>query len=190
LNCNICNSEVKKIFSAKVLKKYAVDYFKCANCGFIQTQRPFWLKESYKDSINVEDTGILERNFYFADLVSPIIKLFFNKNENYLDYAGGYGMFSRLMANRGIKVYWDDPYTENIFAKGLEYSKNKKINVITSFECFEHLDKPLKEIEKMLAISKTIIFSTLLLPCPVPPKNWHYFGFEHGQHISFYSKKK
>ena len=51
--------------------------------------------------------------------------------------------------------------------------------------------EPLQEIEKMLSISKNILFSTNLIPTPVPgPKDWWYYdGPEHGQHISFYSLK-
>jgi hypothetical protein len=46
------------------------------------------------------------------------------------------------------------------------------------------------EIENLLKISDTIIFSTVLHPDPVPmPKDWWYYGLDHGQHISFYSKK-
>ena len=46
------------------------------------------------------------------------------------------------------------------------------------------------EIENLLKISDTIIFSTDLHPDPVPmPKDWWYYGLDHGQHISFYSKK-
>ena len=40
----------------------------------------------------------------------------------------------------------------------------------------------------MLKLSNTIIFSTEILPMPVPkPDDWWYYAFEHGQHISFYS---
>ena len=42
----------------------------------------------------------------------------------------------------------------------------------------------------MLGISDTIFFSTQLKPVSViPEKNWEYYGFNHGQHTSFYSKK-
>ena len=55
---------------------------------------------------------------------------------------------------------------------------------------FEHFIDPLEELEKMLLISKNILLTTILLPDPVPEiKNWWYYGTEHGQHISFYSKK-
>ena len=42
----------------------------------------------------------------------------------------------------------------------------------------------------MLRFSDTIIFSTELMPQEIPdPKDWWYYGFNHGQHISFYTEK-
>ncbi len=53
-----------------------------------------------------------------------------------------------------------------------------------------HLVKPKEELSKMLQLSDTIVFSTDLLPSEIPnPKNWWYYAFGHGQHISFYSLK-
>lgn len=59
---------------------------------------------------------------------------------------------------------------------------------MTSLECFEHLVDPVEEIEKLFSISPNVLFTTNLLPHPVPRQGeWWYYGFEHGQHISFYS---
>ena len=90
-----------------------------------------------------------------------------------------------------LGFYWYDPYTQNLFAQGFEYSPNDdEIDVITSFESFEHFVQPLDVLEKIFAISHNIIFSTVLLPKPVPkPDDWWYYGLEHGQHVSFYSEK-
>ena len=61
---------------------------------------------------------------------------------------------------------------------------------MTTFESFEHFINPMDEIESLLKISKNIIFSTELLPNPIPkPDDWWYYGLDHGQHISFYSEK-
>jgi len=56
-------------------------------------------------------------------------------------------------------------------------------------KCFEHFVNPLEEVEKMLKISKTVIFSTELLPNNIPePKDWWHYGLNHGQHISFHNE--
>ena len=42
----------------------------------------------------------------------------------------------------------------------------------------------------MAKLSDHILFSTELLPTQRPdPKTWPYFGLDHGQHISFYSRR-
>jgi len=64
------------------------------------------------------------------------------------------------------------------------------ITTNTPFENFEHFVNPLEEIEKLINISETLYFSTLLLPSSPPlVKNWWYYAPNGGQHISFYSKR-
>jgi len=154
----------------------------------MQTEEPYWLDEAYKESINASDTGYMQRNLNLSKKLTILLSLVFNKNDSFLDYAGGYGVFARLMRDIGFNYYWDDKYTINLFARGFEYSK-EGIDAITTFESFEHFINPLEEIEKMLQISKTVIFSTELLSSNVPEtKDWWYYGLDHGQHISFYNE--
>ncbi len=176
---------------ATILNRYNVAYFWCRNCGFLQTEGPYWLEESYKESINKSDTGILSRNLYLSKFVSVVLYFYFDRGGKFLDFAGGYGIFTRLMRDMGFDFYWSDPYTNNLFAKGFEYTEDLgNIELITSFESFEHFVNPIEQIENMLKISKNIFFTTQLLPNPIPKLNeWWYYGLEHGQHISFYSLK-
>ena len=190
--CKVCNSSTQRVFTSKILEKHDVKYFKCDNCGYLCTEEPFWLEEAYSRSINLSDTGLLDRNIYFSKVLSVLIYFYFNKNGIFLDYAGGYGVFTRLMRDIGFDFYWHDPYTQNLFANGFEkdIKPDSKFELITAFEVFEHLVNPKEEISKMLRLSDTIVFSTELLPREIPePKDWWYYGFNHGQHISFYSEK-
>lgn len=188
MKCNICNSNTNEVFKEKILNKYSVKYYYCPNCNFLQTEKPFWLKEIYKETITSVDVGIIYRNITIHKKTSVMLTFFNINSKNFcVDFGGGDGMFTRLMRDVGFNFQWYDLYTKNIFAKGFEKNKNK-YEAITSFECFEHLDNPIKEIEEMLKYSNTIIFTTQLLPNNEPaPKNWDYYGFHHGQHISFYS---
>jgi len=189
-NCKICGSMSEIKFEELVLKKYTVKYYQCTNCSFLFTESPFWIEEAYNNPINLSDTGILTRNLYFAKLVSVLIYFFFNKNNKFLDYAGGYGIFTRLMRDIGFDFYWKDEYCENVLAKGFEFdtTEDKKFEAVTAFEVFEHFSEPLNEIDKILKFSDTIIFSTEILPDKIPGTDWWYYGFDHGQHLSFYSK--
>lgn len=187
--CKICKSESKFAFKARILSKYNIDYFLCDNCAFMQTEKPFWLSEVYECSMNLSDCGILVRNIYFSRLLTPLLFYSFDKDAKYLDYAGGYGVFTRLMRDIGFDFLWCDPHTTNLFAQGFEFRKDTdRIELLTAFETFEHFEDPLVEIKKMLMLSDSIAFSTLLLPQPIPhPDEWWYYGLEHGQHIALYT---
>ncbi|MFH1954711.1 MAG: class I SAM-dependent methyltransferase [Pseudomonadota bacterium] len=189
--CRICNSNANKIFDAKIMNKYIIDYFHCSNCGFLQTEAPYWLEESYKHPINPEDTGVLHRNVRLSKITSLLLFFLFKKSDKFLDFAGGYGIFTRLMRDRGLDFYWYDPYTQNLVARGFEYDDNSgPVSLITSFELFEHLSNPTKKIEQMLKCTSNILFTTFLLPKKLPkPKEWWYYGLSHVQHISFYSRR-
>jgi hypothetical protein len=192
MKCKICGQSCEKHFSALVLEKYQVNYFFCQKCEFLQTEEAFWLEEAYREPINLSDTGLLSRNIYFSKVTATLIYSLFNKDAAFLDYAGGFGIFTRLMRDIGFDYYWYDPYTQNLLAKNYEYDLNRPIEIelMTVFESFEHFVNPLEELETMLRVSKNILFSTMLLPIPTPePSQWWYYGFEHGQHVSFYSPK-
>jgi hypothetical protein len=188
--CKICNQESKNIFSAIILGHYNINYFYCDNCGFLFTEKPYWLKEAYNSPINISDTGIINRNINFSIISSNIIYYFFDYEKTFLDYAGGYGIFVRLMRDIGFNFKWQDNFSQNLVARGFEYCQNDRIDLITIFEAFEHFVDPIEEIEKILRISKNILFSTTLLPEKIPnPHDWWYYGLNHGQHVSFYSLK-
>ncbi len=190
--CPICKTEMRECFQGKILNKHLVKYIQCNRCRFLQTEQPFWLEEAYNNPINIDDTGSLQRNIDTSDTVSILILHNFDRNGVFVDYAGGHGVFTRLMRDKGFDFLWFDPYCQNIFARGFEYNlqDDKKITLVTAIEAFEHFVNPLEEIQKIMNISKNIIFSTELLPEPAPPiDSWWYYGREHGQHVSFYNRK-
>jgi hypothetical protein len=190
MKCRICSSESNEIFSAKILNKHVIKYYHCPKCDFLQTEDPFWLKEAYEAAIGITDTGIIKRNLLFAKRSSAVISTFYNSNKKFLDFAGGYGIFVRIMRDFGFDFYWYDPIADNLFAKGFENNKKDDILLITAFECFEHFTDPVAELKKMLEISDIIIFSTRLFQgLPPKPSDWWYYSLESGQHISFYSTK-
>lgn len=189
MHCIICSNKTEKRFESRILGKYEGVYFQCPKCHFLQVSNPSWLEEAYTEAINLCDTGILARNNRLSELTALIIYYFFDPAGTFVDYAGGYGIFTRLMRDVGFDYYWCDKYSQNILAKGFEYKDYQKIELLTAFEVLEHLENPLQDLDQMTSISRNLLFSTELLPSPLPsPDQWWYYGVEHGQHISFYTE--
>ena len=105
MKCQLCSASSNKIFDASILSKYHISYYYCNTCGFLQTEDPYWLKEAYNDALNVFDTGIMARNNSLVMKTAIILFLFFNRNASYLDHAGGYGIFTRMMRDIGFDFY-------------------------------------------------------------------------------------
>lgn len=175
------------------MRKHEVQYFRCTKCNFIQTEEPYWLNEAYESAISWLDVGLILRNLHLAPLAETIIRKWFNKVGYFLDYGGGYGMFVRLMRDRGFNFYRQDAYCINLFAKYFDisdFAEPEKFELITAFEVFEHLPDPINELERMLKYGDAILFSTEVQPFEnVNSDNWWYFMMDAGQHVSLYSRK-
>ncbi|MEG4425541.1 MULTISPECIES: glycosyltransferase [unclassified Microcoleus] len=192
MKCNICDFPTNTFAAARVLKKYNVEYFQCSNCGFVQTEEPYWLEEAYSEAIASSDVGMLSRSTMFSNAANNIIFNLFNHQAKFLDYGGGYGVFVRMMRDFGFDFYWYDKYCKNILSQGFEADENSSYSyeLVTAFEVFEHFVKPLEEIQKIFKFSRNILFSTKLLPANNPkPSEWWYYALDEGQHISIYTSK-
>jgi hypothetical protein len=192
MRSRITGGETRFLFTAKVLNKYDVSYFRCCETGFIQTEAPYWLSEAYSTAITKLDVGLVRRNVELSKRVPPVLVSHFNHNGKFLDYAGGYGMFTRLMRDLGFDFYTTDKYCDNLFAENYDAGKEPFANfeLVTAFEVFEHLADPIKEIPEILQYAPNLLFSTEVPPEGITgPAGWWYFSLETGQHVSFYSIK-
>lgn len=189
MKCEVCENKTEVFGNAKVLGRHKVTYYQYPACGFIQTEHPYWLEEAYSKTITTSDIGLISRNLAMADITKNVILLFHNPRGRYIDYGGGYGLFVRIMRDGGYDFHRHDPLCENLFAVGFEASSEVNYDMLTAWEVFEHLVEPCVEIEKMLSFSQEMLFSTGLLPAePKPLGEWWYYGLEHGQHVSFYTR--
>lgn len=191
MKCKICPVETHFEFEGIVLNKYKVKYYRCPSCDFIQTEDPYWLEEAYTSPISSLDIGLINRNIKFSKFTSTLISLLFKRDSIFLDYGGGFGMFTRMMRDRGYNFYRQDIYCQNIFAFGFDlddFNDRPKFELITAFEVFEHLVDPIKEIEQMLNYSDNILFSTELHGKEhLNFNNYWYFLPDSGQHVALYS---
>ncbi len=190
MKCKICQSQSNLFGTTEVLQKHPVHFYRCENCGLIQTENPYWLEEAYSNVITKSDIGLIGRNLEMARITKELILTCLKSKGRFIDYGGGYGMFVRLMRDAGFDFYRYDPLCENLFSVGFDATAGSTYDLLTAWEVFEHLVDPLAEFENMLSYSQNIVFSTQLLPVnPKPLGEWWYYGPEHGQHVTFYTKE-
>ncbi|XDD51559.1 class I SAM-dependent methyltransferase [Leptospira sp. WS92.C1] len=194
MNCRICSEKTSFSFEEVILNRYTISYYLCGHCGLLQTEKPYWLEEAYGDAIIDADTGLIRRNLFFSEMLACILFKIFRGKGSFVDIAGGYGMMTRLMRDRGFDYYWSDPYCENVLAKGfgVDFSKEEKFQAVSAFEVLEHTADPISFLKDTLekTNAEVIVISTELFQEPVPAsKDWFYYAFEGGQHISFFQKK-
>ncbi|TZF86010.1 class I SAM-dependent methyltransferase (plasmid) [Pedobacter sp. BS3] len=194
MKSKITGGETVLLFAAKILNKYEVKYYQCIETGFIQTEEPYWLQEAYSSAITKLDIGLPYRNELLRDKTVKILMDNFNVHGRFLDYAGGYGLFTRLMRDKGFNFYHTDIYCQNLFAENFDLADIKeqspKFEVLTAFEVFEHMVNPKDEISRLFSYSDNVLFSTELQPETTVKgiNHWWYLSPETGQHISFFNR--
>jgi len=188
--CRICGGATEALFQRVVLAKHRVWFHQCGSCGLTQTDEPTWLDEAYTDPIHPTDTGALARNLGARRVVATYLHLSGIRLEPCLDYAGGYGIFTRLMRDVGFEYFWMDPYATNVLARGFEWRPGPATpRVVTAFEVLEHLVRPLEEFRRIAELGADwVITSTELHPGARPSPDWHYLSVESGQHVAFYRR--
>ena len=163
--CPVCGlAERERAFRAKIRGKYDVQYFLCSACGTLQTEPPYWLQETYGTDLGDYDTDQAARALYCARRVGALLYFLFDRSGKYLDHAGGYGLYTRLMRDIGFDYRWWDPYTRNLFANGFEAGPEERFDVVSAFEVLEHVSDPVAFIANLREVRRcqAFIFSTQL----------------------------
>jgi Methyltransferase domain len=187
VTCRICGSNTTLAFTHAILSRYDCRYYFCDRCGCLQTEEPYWLDEAYSAPIASADTGVLARNLMLVQMTAPVLYFLFDPHGRFLDAAGGYGIFSRLMRDIGFDYYWTDKYSPNLLARGFE-AQTGPYGAVTAFEVLEHLVDPMEFVAELLEGTDTILFTTELFSGRPPSPQWWYYAFATGQHITFYQK--
>ncbi|EMI19712.1 methyltransferase type 11 [Rhodopirellula maiorica SM1] len=191
MDCLVCNGRSESFARATILGRHEIEYFRCVDCEFIQTETPYWLDEAYDSAIVSTDVGLVGRNEAFAKIVDRTLRLVMPGIESGVDYGGGYGMFTRMMRDRGHDFSHYDPYCENLFAQGYEVQPGaQQFDLATAFEVFEHMADPHQDLKTLDSLGANWIISTRIVPDPAPqPDQWWYYVLEGGQHIALWSHR-
>jgi len=192
--CPICDGELTRTFEAQVLRRYMVGFYVCRECGYLCSENPWWLSEAYRTPIAISDTGILRRNAAVARRIAALIGWCLDAKGSYLDVGGGHGLLVRHLRDHGIDAWWDDPHTENLFARGFEASNGPaQYAGVTAVEVIEHLRDPLPMLRAAMARCRSpavlILTTEVFIEPPPAPSLWRYYAFADGQHVGFHCQR-
>lgn len=178
-------------FTKLILGKHTVGFFKCSNCGQVQTELPYWLEETYRDSGSPLDVGMADRCVWTAQTTVALARrLRIGPEEPCLDWGAGTGLLVRLCRDHGLNFFYADPFAENVFARGFEVNEagpHPAWACVTAFEVAEHLPDPLNNFGELFRLAPHCILFSTLLYLGQPP-DWWYF-VESGQHVAFYTRR-
>lgn len=173
-----------------------VYYYMCKNCGFC------FAPEFSKWDLNDFSEKIYNDNYIEVDpehekdrpemIAQSLIKAFSGKENDikHLDYGGGNGLLSYLLAKSG----WDTLSYDPFFDKEVALNTLGQFNLITAYEVFEHvpdINNLITQLDALLSDEGIILFSTLLSDGNIRENqrlSWWYVSPRNG-HISIFSKK-
>ncbi len=171
-------------------------YRRCAACEY--TWAPEfrdWSDEDFlnhiynEDYVHVDPDYISVRPQGNAEVVAQL----FGKQRDrirHLDYGGGNGGLSSILAQQG----WDTTSYDPFPGDGTAAASLGKFNLITSFEVFEHVPDPntlMANLRLLMDDECLVLFSTLASDGNIAPKgrlNWWYASPRNG-HISLFSTR-
>ena len=191
VTCPITGAPMRQVFTHRVLGRHDVGYYYSDESGLLRTEKPYWLDEAYQDAIGDTDTGVVTRNINNSVMLDAVVSALGLQDGRFLDLAGGYGLLSRLMRDKGYDCYTTDKYCANLFARAFEPAAGFRADALFAFEVLEHLEDPLAFLADAFAARgcRTIVFSTQTFSGGIPPADWWYYSFEGGQHIAFYQPR-
>ena len=182
--CRLCGGALTPSFRLQVLRRHDVAYLQCAQCGSLQTERPYWLAQAYAPGAAALDVGALQRTLENFAYCLAFARLFDVRSA--VDYGGGDGLLCRFLRDHGIDAYTWDKYAASSFARGFERPAGGSPDLLTAFEVLEHLADPAVELEQIFACRPRYLVCTTE-PYAQQGADWWYLAPLGGQHVFFYS---
>ncbi|MBS3811395.1 MAG: class I SAM-dependent methyltransferase [Halanaerobiales bacterium] len=182
-HCILCESEDLSLINLED------KYYYCNQCGLIFIERDALpnkkteLKNYQKHENTHDNDGYVNM---FEDFYETLIKEHIDGIKNVLEYGCGPGpVLADILQNKGLDCVKYDPF----FFPERGYI-NKKYDLITSTEVFEHFVNPKKEINGLIKLMKAgsfLAIMTLFHPGVEKFKDWWYRRDR--THVVFYNLK-
>ncbi|WP_029015162.1 class I SAM-dependent methyltransferase [Niveispirillum irakense] len=162
-------------------------YAVCGHCGSLQTERPYWLEESYAGgNLATLDTGAGQRvlnNWALTLFTARILGA-----RRLLDFGGGDGLLCRLLRDSGLDAWTTDRFAKATYGIGFQQEPAGPVDLLTAFEVVEHLANPEADLPGLLATAPQAFLGTTCFYTG-QGADWWYLTPETGQHVFFYSPK-
>lgn len=186
--CRVCDGPMELFDTAKMLDRYPSDFSRCTRCGMVAVLDTPWLEEAYASAIHTADTGLLRRAQRCARMTSAVLRFEGLRGGRFLDWAGGYGVFTQMMRDRGYDYWQHDDFATPLFAQAFRDDGVSTYDLITAYEVMEHVADPRAELAAVSQRTDLFLFTTYVLPEPAPRvADWWYYMPEVGQHITFHT---
>lgn len=184
--CKICQSAV----TSMVDKKKELTYYRCSFCGFVYLDdasvvNQFVEQKHYeKHNNSFECTGYVQM---FETFFKDAIEVYAHKIKTILDFGcGEEAVFAQLLKEKGFDV---DVY--DLYFHSKKIYLNKKYDLITSTEVFEHLKNPQAVLEELTASLNVNGYLVLMTKFP-PQEDSVFLAWWYRRditHISFFTPK-
>ncbi|CAA6825896.1 MAG: Putative methyltransferase associated with DUF414 [uncultured Sulfurovum sp.] len=182
--CKICDASTRSIEDSK--KELA--YYRCLSCGFVSLDDQYIINKVDEKSKYDQHNNSLQNEGYvkmFEDFIELSIEPYRKNIQSVLEFGSGpEPVLSKLLERRGFEVDIYDLY----YAPKKVY-EDKKYDLISATEVFEHLQKPLEVLA--LLVKHLNENSYIVLMTKFPPKDdkeflaWWYR--RDPTHISFFT---
>lgn len=184
MNCKICKARTNLLFD----RQFKVNYHQCLNCGFIFLDPVHIISEKEElEEYQLHENSIENEGYvrHFERFIAKAITPYKVQVCQVLDFGcGPEPVLAHILTKQGYSVDVYDPF----FFPAKLYA-DKKYDVITTTEVFEHLKDPvevLRKIHKYLKKGGLLAIMTLFHPRDDEKfQNWSYRREK--SHIAFYT---
>jgi Methyltransferase domain len=189
--CRLCGAPAHFWNVKRLLNRYDVSYYLCAQCGSLETEPPYWLDVAYDVAGVGDDVGAAQRTIDLVLKTSALLdRLEIPRGAEHIDFGGGLGLFTRMMRDRGVNFLSYDLYARPFFSDQFSLTSltGRSPAVITAFEVLEHFTNPADDLIQLFETRPALMIATTEL-FSGQDTSWPYLAERTGQHVFFYSQR-